>query len=72
MVLRHGRVFCCGGPEQRAVHKGCRMGRRDGWAGGGTGERTSVEKRRKKKKQLQAKLRFVVCASVKNINIICF
>lgn len=25
MVLGHEGVFCWGGPEQRAVHKGCGM-----------------------------------------------
>lgn len=28
MVLGHECVFCRGGPEQRAVHKGCGMERR--------------------------------------------
>lgn len=43
MVLGHERVFCWGGQEQRAVHKGCGVGRQRR-LDGSTKETSRIEK----------------------------
>lgn len=44
MVLGHEGVFCWGGPDQRAVHKGCRDG-----AAEAAGQAAAPERRRASK-----------------------
>lgn len=70
MVLGHEGVFCWGGPEQRAVHKGCGMekaGRRWHWR----------DKYRKTtpRKRLPKRHRVAACASTKgsktNVKDVC-
>lgn len=48
MVLGHEGVFCWGGPEQRAVHKGCGMEK------AGQSRKTTPRKRLPKRHQVAA------------------
>lgn len=69
MVLGHEGVFCWGGPEQRAVHKGCGMER---LAGGGTGETTSLTKQPRARLHERVPLRLVLIEQARiNLKDIC-
>lgn len=63
MVLGHECVFYRGGPEQRAVHKGCGMERRTRLDRRGAGESLDKQPGR----QLQKRLLVAACASRTNL-----